>query len=531
MLKKRFAAFACAAAVAGCCVFGTPGELSMYADAAGSIISTSGASSYNIADSANHYSEIHDKRVFSYMYEDTSKNVLNRVEYINGQLVVEQYDMSTGALKNTKKVSLSNSKFSTSPIFGGFFAGEEFNFVVLGQENPDEDDNKPILSVTRYSKDFSSFSMSYVTGCNTTVPFDAGSCRMAEANGKLYIHTCHEMYAIKGVNHQANMSFVVNESDMTFLEKYYEVANDEIYGSVDYFGSAFGYASHSFDQFVALDSEALYAYDQGDANPRSLRINRFDLNTRKLEYTDLVTIPESTAHYNYTGVNTGDMELSSDHVLVGVKMVNMNGSSLEPYTTLKDIYVLNVAKSDILHNKSAAGSVNLTNYTGAQKSSGMKNTAPKMTKINNNKFLVMWSEINSSNVVTKIAFVNGSGQLIGSISESSEVVVSDCDPILCSDGMVRWYATNNSSPVIYTLDPSTPNDFSGGSSTVRIPGDANGDGIFNLQDLGTVQRYICHWQDLNIDVSAADVNGDGKVNMRDLGLMQMQLAGWDVVFV
>ena len=190
------------------------------------------------------------------------------------------------------------------------------------------------------------------------------------------------------------------------------MTNDEVTGTINGWGSIFGYSSHSFDQFVALDDNALYAYDHGDAYSRSLRVHRFDLASRSLEYTDLVKINGSFGD-NYTGVLTGDMELSSDHVLVGVKMTDMTKSTPDSYTTLKDIYVLNVAKSDIVHTKNSAGSLRLTNYANAA-NKPKANTAPKMAKINDNKFLVMWSEVNKNTLdgITKLALINDSGQII-----------------------------------------------------------------------------------------------------------------------
>lgn len=31
--------------------------------------------------------------------------------------------------------------------------------------------------------------------------------------------------------------------------------------------------------------------------------------------------------------------------------------------------------------------------------------------------------------------------------------LSDCQPVVCSDGMVKWYVTNNSAPTLYKLSP------------------------------------------------------------------------------
>ena len=59
------------------------------------------------------------------------------------------------------------------------------------------------------------------------------------------------------------------------------------------------------------------------------------------------------------------------------------------------------------------------------------------------------------------------------------------------------------------------------------PGDADGDGVLNMQDLGLLMQYINGW-DVEVDASALDVNDDGKVNNRDYALIQRYLNGWDV---
>ncbi len=69
------------------------------------------------------------------------------------------------------------------------------------------------------------------------------------------------------------------------------------------------------------------------------------------------------------------------------------------------------------------------------------------------------------------------------------------------------------------------------SGTVTLtdgtPGDANGDGNVNMQDLGLLMQYLNGW-DVTVDTAVLDVNNDGKVNNRDMALIQRYLNGWDI---
>ena len=60
-------------------------------------------------------------------------------------------------------------------------------------------------------------------------------------------------------------------------------------------------------------------------------------------------------------------------------------------------------------------------------------------------------------------------------------------------------------------------------------GDVNGDGKFNVRDIGLMQQWMNDDSTVMI-MAAADVNCDGKINIRDIGLMQQVMNGWDVAF-
>ena len=62
-------------------------------------------------------------------------------------------------------------------------------------------------------------------------------------------------------------------------------------------------------------------------------------------------------------------------------------------------------------------------------------------------------------------------------------------------------------------------------------GDSNGDGIVNINDVTTIQRYLAEMDTLEgIFLHAADVNQDGKVDIEDATAIQMYLAEYEMVY-
>ena len=198
----------------------------------------SGESSNNISN--NRYGRC-SSVVNSYLFENEDKTI-TRLECIgNSKLIAEVYD---------KDYSLINTSQIDFPldIFGGFYSGSEYNYIVFGKANSAESDQSEVMRVVKYSKNWEEIAYCPVYGANTSIPFDAGSLRMTETGGQLYVHTCHEMYTSDdGYNHQANMTFVFDTEKMKINQSYYGVMN------IDY-----GYVSHSFNQFIATDGEYIY---------------------------------------------------------------------------------------------------------------------------------------------------------------------------------------------------------------------------------------------------------------------------------
>lgn len=64
-------------------------------------------------------------------------------------------------------------------------------------------------------------------------------------------------------------------------------------------------------------------------------------------------------------------------------------------------------------------------------------------------------------------------------------------------------------------------------SIIRIPGDANGSGTVNIDDVTRLEQYLAN-DAVDINRANADVNGDGRINMNDVLLLMQFQAGWNV---
>ncbi len=201
-------------------------------NASGQITLTDGYVTDNASD--NSYTRYHANVVNSYLVETSDGNLV-RVEYTDDEVLVETYS-ADGTFLSSLSVTCE------LPIFGGFYAGSDAYYLVFAQENEEGSSEVEVMRVVKYSLDWERVGELSLSNINTTVPFDAGSLRMTETNGKLYIHTSHEM----NNGHQANMTFVIDEETMTVSSSFYGVWNMN-----------YGYVSHSFDQYTFRQTERI----------------------------------------------------------------------------------------------------------------------------------------------------------------------------------------------------------------------------------------------------------------------------------
>ena len=382
-------------------------------------------------------------------------NSFVRIEYnqSTGEVVVEKTAPS-GALLSSCVLPME------LPIYGGVFIGASANYLFLGQENWEEDDSREVIRVVKYSKDWKRLSSVSICGANTVVPFKSGSLRAVEAGDLLYVRTCHQMYKSTkdGLNHQANMAFVLKQSTMEITDSHYLVSN-----------SGYGYVSHSFNQFIARDGENLAAADHGDAYPRGVVLSRIrnKAGEEKLTKADKVTILAFRGEVgaNATGTSVGGLEISDSHYLVAGNSVaqddnyNPNG--------VRNIFVGAVPKDNCVND--AVTLRWLTQYSGQEKSS-----TPHLVKLSGSRFLLMWmynGELNST-------FLNADGSQDGGIYKA-EATLSDCPPV-CRDNKLYWYVTNNSLPLWYCMDLTNPATVQALNPSHTVTFDAQGGSVSTL---------------------------------------------------
>ncbi len=443
--------------------------------------------------------------------DQNDEGIITRLEVINGNVFVEKYTADYEYI-STKQLPYE------LPRFGGAFFGASYNFLVFVQDNYNEHNDREIMRVIKYDKDWNAIkSLSYY-GMNTNKPISSSGLSMVEKNGVLYIKTSHRMYTDPddGANHQASMSYGVNQETMESTGAMYKL---------DY--KDYGYVSHSFQQLLTTNGEEIFSVDLGDAFPRSIVLFRGQAidRTKKLYNTNLFNIP-GTLGQNGTGINLGGIEYTSVTETVGgeevveeptenpteeptenpteeptenptenpteeptedpvptgqilatqtMSVVPTTTEATETVTTnsvivagrmeseyndnswklnshIRDIFI---TVADILpDNKMASNEIiKITNYTRAE---GIKTTTPKLVKVNDAKLFVMWQEYTGSiSEVTDFKFVeiDNRGNLKSEIMTGSGML-SDCQPIVRGD-KVLWYATANSVPTFYTFDVNT----------------------------------------------------------------------------
>ena len=381
--------------------------------------------------------------VTSYLYTDGEDGMI-RVEDMGASVVVETYKGDDFTLET------SSTLLMELPIFGGFYAGSQYNYLIFGQSNPEEDDTCEVVRIVKYTKDWQRVEGAGIYGANTFIPFDAGSLRMCEYEDMLYIRTCHEMYASSdGYHHQANMTICYDQAE-----------NEVTYMNTAVSNNATGYVSHSFNQFICQDGGDLYTVDHGDAYPRSIVLMKYadkagSTTLDRIDTSlDILTFPDEIGE-NYTGAWVGALETSSTDCLVAYSSVDQENF----YGYVKNVYVAAVGKSDF------SSGVQTRQFTDFSPTGDKSASNPVLVKISEDRFLLMW-EIYDPDELTyfwgdpgtktiQYVMLDNKGNAIGDI-HTAKADLSDCKPIV-ADNQVVWYVTDNNAPVFYSLDVLTEN--------------------------------------------------------------------------
>ncbi|MCD8390599.1 MAG: copper amine oxidase N-terminal domain-containing protein [Firmicutes bacterium] len=384
----------------------------------------------------------------SYVY-DNGDGTFTVVDRDGDDITAIKYDNDDYSVLDTKNIDFELE------LFGGFYSGEQYNYIVFGQNNEDEDDSKEVIRVVKYDKEFNRLSSAAVRDCYTVEPFRSSAVRMAESGSELTVHTSRKRYQTDdGLNHQSELTVVLDTDTMSVENYVGEWQSNHV--------------SHSFNQFVLYDGGAQVLLDHGDTYPRSIVLHKHTADDSSgshwddAQYTevDLFEIPGETGA-NCTGVTIGGFEYSDDNYLVAINTIDHSKvSSYNSYNMVgldvdeRDVVLLVSGKDNT--ETSDVKQVYLTDYVDNNK----LGSKPYLVKLSNNRFLVMWEEFeyeNSSAVSNGVKYVqvDGDGELLSDIRSVKDVSLSsDCQPTQIDDKLI-WYINGVEKRNFYSLDLNT----------------------------------------------------------------------------
>lgn len=336
----------------------------------------------------------------------------------NEDVEITTYDENY-RIVNTKTIDLE------MPLFGAFYHGEKYNYIAFGHENPSEQ-NLEVIRIVKYDHDFNRIDSVSLYGddITTVVPFSAASGgQMAEQGNHLVYHTSRKRYkSDDNLNHQSQLTIEIDTSTM-------RVIND-----VELF--PWNHVSHSFDQYVLFNGDEPIYLDHGDAYPRSVVLHK--QNDEK--QLDVYNIPGNVGD-NFTGVTIGGFEQSDTHYLAAFNAVSPSRYTIDKPN--RNIHIVSVDKQTLALDTSR---INYEPYPDTY------TTPPKLVKINDDKFLVLWQNYVHRQYFDFMhgAYLDGEGNFISGTYTYPNAQLSQAQPVVFQESIV-WNLSLPHLTVLYSI--------------------------------------------------------------------------------
>lgn len=407
-------------------------------------------------------------------------------------------------------------------LYGGCFAGVNYNYVVFGRTNHAEDAETAVIRVQQYTKDWILKNETSLKDCNTTEPFRAGNCRMVEDDGKLYFYTSHLMYAYEGVRHQANMIFTLDSETL---------AQDFVYGEIMNREDT-GYISHSFDQYIEADGDKLYCLDLGDHYPRSIslveRNKKVENGDWGIKALDVMEFPETNGVV--LGTSIGGFSMRDDCFVIAGNTIDYDAEK-DTERGQRNIF-MSVVSRDFQQNVK----IDLTSYASGD---GVIVGTPQLVQVSSTDYYVFWEEEPVSDgfalsdkartFVTRVTLAevddgfeqNSQKYVTVSPYVRLSVHLSDCQPVISADGRsISWVVISDSG--FYNCQVALADL----ESYFDMCFDVSGDGLVNIADVVLLSSYLLGGEVKSEDYHF-DINNDGVINIFDmLRLRRYMLRGF-----
>lgn len=368
-------------------------------------------------------------------------------------------------------------------IFGAVYEGADWNFVCTGRNNESQSETLVTLMVTRFDKNWNYSArceMNDQCGVEIYNVFDFASCKMLELGDTLYLSTGREGFAIGDYHHQGKVNVAIHIPDMKYT------------------GSASDFW-HSFDQYLAVCNGQMYQMEISDGDraviaeqldtanytgldPKSAWTSNMAAGCADYQYKEIFNFytDESNGSWSYAfGGSTGGLAASDSRsriICVGnsvdqTKMQQTGGDSERLATNVwirsVNVPMTKVTKTPVTrdygiygtrsHEETSTEDVsdlqggNLTNYADGGK---LYAGVPQLAKINDDKFLVIWNESDSSDGESsenlRYIFVNAMGQPVSG-TYSMKGYINGVEPVNDGKGGLVWYATDGDIPTFYQI--------------------------------------------------------------------------------
>ncbi len=375
----------------------------------------------------------------SYLF-DAGNGTFSLLRCVGDTITVSRYDAKTLTVQSSFTVPFELTRF------GGFYAGEKYNYIAFGDslqaDTYKEHGGQEVIRVVKYDKNFKRLDALSVGAKESGVfcPYDASPARMSEKNGTLVLHTGRELYDTdsNGTRHQMQITLMIDTAAMT-LDRY-----------------AGSWVSHSFNQFVDWNGDEHVLLDHGDAYPRSVVLSIFDGSDYRT--LDLYQIPGATGA-NCTGVTVGGFAVTEDNYMAAINAVDpskvrsYNSYTMEGLDRDERNVILLVTGKNNIYTKNVK-QITLTDYIGKGKLGSM----PYLVQLNDDLLAVLWEEYSYTEDGDTVdgglryCFVDGSGNRLGEIQSAPDKQLSiDCQPLYIG-GKLLWFTDRRGLRSFYSIE-------------------------------------------------------------------------------
>lgn len=334
------------------------------------------------------------------------------------EIIIEYYN-KTFKRTGVKKVNYQLYQFN------GFYTDGKYNYLMFSQLNTKMSSKKVVCRVVKYSRDWKPLKKCDIRNTNIKRFMWCTGSDMISDKGKLYIKTAREKYD----GHQSTVTYVVRTSDMKLLEKHSDTGDDK-----------YGYVSHSFAQYLALDGHNIVSAEHGDGSPRGVQVHDSSNGNNKL-----VIKCAGEWGQNYTGLQLGGLAVS------GQAYITVGSSMNQSVKNIKDKDFPNYCRNSVSNvfinvwnkNTNKVNTVYLTDYKDNDELH-----IPYIVEVSRNRFVVMWSH----NERVYYVEIDGTGKLATTIkSVRAQMSVK---PIV-NDGKIVWMSHDNNKNVTFYSLPLT----------------------------------------------------------------------------